>query len=199
MKMEFGKDDLTPALAQLVKNASPAQRESTLKKLANRLRNLLKLNLADEKNYDGSDMRSPAKETKFGGRFAKSYKWRYRPGFMLATKEVASTRRTVQESATIDKKGYARTRFRVRRRIEVTEDSKQLQDTGGLLKSIDILSVDCNRAAVGPKTGHGQKIAKVHQENEDIPEAKRRKPIGISDEFADEAVKFAADDLMKGV
>lgn len=179
MRMSMGKDDWTPALQKLIANSSPERKKAVLSQLASQLSNTNKRNVADEKQYDGAPMKSPAKETKFGGRFAKDYNWRYRPGYMLSP---GTTNQRVSEKAG---------RRKVRRRIAVTEKSKQLQDTGATIKSIDILSVSSERATVGPKTGHGELILSVHGET--------RKPFGISDAFADKARKFAFDELMKGV
>ena len=179
MRMSMGKDEWTPAIQKLAANASPERRKAILSTLASRLSNENKRSIAAEKQYDGAPMKSPAKETKFGGRFAKSYNWRYRPGYIFAPT-------TTKQRVTM--KGERR---KVRRRVPVTEDSKQLQDTGGTIKSIDILSASASRATVGPKTGHGQKILSVHSET--------RRPFGISDAFADKARKYAFDELMKGV
>ena len=179
MRMSMGKDDWTPAIQALARNASPATKKAILSTLASRLSNANKRNIADEKQYDGAPMKSQAKETKFGGRFAKDYNWRYRPGFMLAP---SSTKQRVSETTG---------RRKVHRRVAVTEASKQLQDTGATIKSIDILSVSKDRATVGPKTGHGELILSVHE--------KTRRPFGISDAFANDARKYAFDELMKGV
>lgn len=74
------KDDFSPTLKQLARTASPAIRRAILGHLANDQVNITKRNIAEEKNYDGTPMHSPATETKFGGRFAKSYNWRYKIG-----------------------------------------------------------------------------------------------------------------------
>ena len=81
-------------------------------------------------------------------------------------------------------------RPRVRRRKPVTCESRQLQNTGDFIKSIDILSADSKKVIVGMKTGHGNKIASFHAET--------RKPLGISKEDADKIKDIVFNDLMKG-
>ena len=201
IKMEIAFDDITPALTQLIRNASCEQRHRVLATLGSRLSNEIKRTMADEKSYDGKPMRSPSKNPRPDGKFAASYKWRYRPGWRLLSEEeevdiynARVLRKKHQEILTEHRKlksGKIKTRKRVRRRIPVDETSKQLQDTGATIKSIDILSADCNRATVGPKTGHGQKIIGYHNDT--------RRPLGISDSFADRAAKYVFDELMKGV
>jgi hypothetical protein len=183
VRLSEGRDEISPALKKLVANASDAQKKAILGVLANRLSNANKRSIAAEKQYDGAPMKSPAKERKFEDRFAKSYNWRYRPGYMMSP---ARTNQRIQSRQTL--KGERRM---VRRRVPVTETSKQLQDTGATIKSIDILSVDAHRARVGPKTGHGELILSVHE--------KTRRPFGISDGFAHEAREYAFEELMKGV
>jgi hypothetical protein len=183
MRLTEGRDDITPTLAQLVANASPERKKAVLSILGSRLSNANKRSIAAEKQYDGAPMRSPAKQTKFGGRFSKKYNWRYRPGYMSAP---SNTNQRIESRDS----GRGARRM-VRRRVPVTEASKQLQDTGATIKSIDILSVSASRASVGPKTGHGQLILSVHE--------KTRRPFGISDTFAREAQEYAFEELMKGV
>jgi hypothetical protein len=192
IKMEIAFDDISPALTQLIRNASCEQRHRVLATLGSRLSNEIKRTMADEKSYDGKPMRSPSKTPRPDGKFAESYKWRYREGYVLAKKDTrqqitGTTYRVRQKKGVATAKLYGL----VRRRVPVTATSKQLQDTGATIKSVDILSADCNRATVGPKTGHGQKIIGYHNDT--------RRPLGISDSFADRAAKYVFDELMKGV
>jgi hypothetical protein len=174
---------------------SPGELRRILGHLGNDLVNVSKRNIAEERNYDGTPMRSPATERKFGDRFAKSYNWRYRPGYMLASARRAKGRRDIISASTVDKRGRAKERLRVRRRKAVTESSKQLQDTGATIKSIDMLSLSSHKAVVGPKTGHGQKILEVHELRKKGP---TRYPLGISQEWADKAALYASSELGKG-
>lgn len=192
MKMEWGRDEITPALERLIANASCEKRHRILATGGSRLANRIKAGMAAEKNYDGAPMRSPSKNPRPDGKFAASYKWRYREGYVLAEKgtkqRIAATTFRIRRQ-----KGAATAKLHglVRRRVPVTAASKQLQDTGATIKSIDILSADCNRARVGPKTGHGQRIVGYHNET--------RRPLGISDKFADEFARYVFEELTKGV
>jgi len=193
MRLRQGIDEITPALEQLYRNSSPAARLQVMKELGNDLRNTQKRSIADEKQYDGKPMRSPAKETKYGGRFAKDYNWRYRAGFRHLDK---GERQRYEETGSVGGRqlagrGKSRKTIKIRRRLPVTPASKQLQDTGGTIKSIDILSVNPDMARVGPKTAHGKKILSVHE--------KHRKPLGISKKWAEWAQKYAFNRLLKGV
>ncbi len=190
MRMGFGKDEITPTFERLYRNSSEVSRYRILSHVSNDLRNVTKRNIEAERQFDGKPMKSPANETKFGGRFAKSYKWRYRSGFRHLDagekKRFAATGKVGGRQLRGTERGT-----KIRRRIPVTPSSKQLQDTGATIKSIDILSVNCNRGAVGPKTGHGKKILSYHE--------KTRRPFGISDKFAEKAQKYAFGELLKGV
>lgn len=187
MRARQGKDDITPMFKKLLSNASEASKLQIMKELGEDLVNEIKKGIEAERQFDGKPMKSPAKQTKFGGRFAKSYKYRYREGFRGMTSQEKK-----QFTATGKVGGGRGTRgSKVRRRIPVTPQSKQLQDTGATIKSIDIISVTCNRAAVEPKTGHGRKVLGVHE--------KTRRPFGIGKKWADKARKFAFGRLLKGV
>ena len=191
MKARIGEDSITPAFKKLLANASEAVKLQIMKELGFDLANEQKRNIEAEKQYDGKPMKSPAKQTKFGGRFSKDYNWRYREGFRHMTGE--EKKQFGATGKVGGGRGLKETKrgTKVRRRIPVTAASKQLKDTGATIKSIDILSVTCNRAAIGPKTGHGRKVLSAHE--------KTRKPFGISKEWADKARKFAFDRLLKGV
>ena len=190
MRMGFGKDEITPTLELLYRNSSEVSRFEILSHISNDLRNQSKKNISQEKQYDGKPMKSPAKETKYGGRFAKDYNWRYRKGFRHLGAEEKKRFKATGKVGGRQLKGTERG-TKIRRRIPVTAQSKQLQDTGATIKSIDILSINCNRGAVGPKTGHGKKILSFHEE--------ARRPFGISDAFAEEAQSYAFKQLLKGV
>jgi hypothetical protein len=155
--IRIGKDTITPALNKLRRKSAGYRRKHILKVIANDLVNEVRNNIVNERQYDGKPMRSPAKNTKCGGRFAASYKWRYRK----------------------------------KSRIPVDCSSKQLQDTGGLLRGIGIISVNADKAIVGGRTGHARAILSYHNPT--------RKPAGISKEFAKEAQKKAMQLLTKGV
>lgn len=198
MNARLGKDEITPALKQILANTSPSRKAEILGRIAFSCANQQKKNIAAELQYDGQPMKSSAKETKFGGRFAKRYNWRYREGFRLADEEesydyknfgVIGGGRGREFKFRRTKKG--KNRLMVRRRIPVTPASKQLQDTGATIKSIDILSVNAQVARVGPKTGHGQLILSVHDST--------RHPLGMSDEWKNKAREEALKEIMKGV
>jgi len=198
MRLRQGIDEITPAFDRLYRNSSPAAKLQIMKELGNNLRNTQKRNIANELQYDGRPMKSPAKETKYDGRFAESYKWRYRVGFRQLTSE--EKRHYEMTGRVGGARGYhtkgrrlkqMKRGVKVRRRIPVTPASKQLQDTGGTIKSIDILSADPNKTCVGPKTAHGKKILAVHE--------KTRKPFGISKKWATWAQGYAFNRLLKGV
>ena len=201
MNVRIAKDEITPALARILQNTSPARRMEILGHLAFSCVNQQKKSIAAELQYDGAPMKSPAKETKFGGRFAKSYNWRYREGYRLMTDEervdaynarvLGKNYQKIHRSTFIDKKGYAQFKERIRRRVPVTAASKQLQDTGATIKSIDILSINAQVARVGPKTGHGQLILSVHDST--------RHPLGMSEEWKQRARETAMSEIMKGV
>jgi len=193
MKLTQGIDEITPAFDRLYRNSSPAARLQVMKELGNDLRNTQKRSIADEKQFDGKPMKSPAKKTKYGGRFAEDYNWRYRAGFRHLNKE---ERQRYGETGAVGSRqlagrGKAGKTIKIRRRLPVTPASKQLQDTGGTIKSIDIKSVSPDKVQVGPKTAHGKKILAVHE--------KDRKPLGISKKWATWAQKFAFNRLLKGV
>jgi hypothetical protein len=187
MSTRIGKDEVTPALLALVRNTSPRRKAEILGRLAFACATQQKRSIAAELQYDGEPMKSPAKETKYGGRFAKRYNWRYRGGYALATEQKAAGRRDVKSFT--GKSG--KQRRMVRRRIPVTPESKQLQDTGATIKSIDILSANAQVARVGPKTGHGQLILSVHDST--------RHPLGMSEEWKQKARETAMAEIMKGV
>lgn len=190
-RIRVGKDEITGALENLAKNSSPWARQRTLWAVGDYLKRDKKNKILNELQYDGKPMKSPAKKTRLGGRFAASYKWRYEPGTRLAKgselKLFKATGAIGTRKLKFDRKG----RPRVRRRIAVTAASKQLNFTGDFRKSIDILSGDSSRVVVGAKTGHGNKILTFH--------GSTRKPLGISKEDADKAQSIALEELMKGV
>ena len=198
MTLRVGKDELTPAVNKLLRNVSPAKRAVILRTIAFELKEVLKVGLGRELTYDGEAMRSPSKKPRADGKFAESYKWRYRPGFRHLTGGEASL---LGATGAVGRRGLApgksfaggelKGAVKIRRRIPVDSSSKQLDDTGGTKKSIDVLSADCNTSTVGSKTGHGNLILSVHNPT--------RRPVGISDKFADWAVKRAAKDALEGV
>ena len=193
MRLRQGIDEITPALDQLYRNSSPAARLPVMKELGLDLANTNKRNIEKELQYDGKPMRSPAKETKYGGRFAKKYNWRYRAGFRHLDK---GERQRYEETGSVGGRqlagrGKSGMTIKIRRRLPVTPASKQLQDTGGTIKSIDILSANPDRTRVGPKTAHGKKILAVHE--------RHRKPLGISKKWATWAQSYAFKRLLKGV
>lgn len=190
MRLRVGKDELTPAAKKLLGNISPAKRARILRGIAFELKEVLKLGLSKERTYDGYPMKSPSKRPRPDGKFAESYKWRYRPGFRHLTRGEAGTKRGLAAGKGFVGGGLQKT-IKVRRRIPVTQSSKQLSDTGATKKSIDVLSADCNTSTVGAKTGHGNLILSVHNPT--------RRPFGISKKFADWAVKEAAKEILKGV
>lgn len=189
MKAHIGKDEASPALLKLLGNTSPQRRTEILGRIAFACATQQKKSIAAELQYDGQPMKSPAKETKFGGRFAKRYNWRYREGSRQLRRSETTAQR-VHAGISGGKKG-PREVLTVRRRVAVTPASKQLQDTGATIKSIDILSVNAQVARVGPKTGHGQLILSVHDST--------RHPLGMSNEFKEKARKTAMEEIWKGV
>jgi hypothetical protein len=201
MSTRIGKDEVTPALLALVRNTSPRRKAEILGRLAFACATQQKRSIAAELQYDGQPMKSPAKETKYGGRFAKRYNWRYREGYRLMTEEekvdaynakvLGKNFQKIQHSSYRTKRGRVKFRHQVRRRIPVTPESKQLQDTGATIKSIDILSANAQVARVGPKTGHGQLILSVHDST--------RHPLGMSEEWKQKAKETAMAEIMKGV
>lgn len=198
MKITVGKDEWSPALKKLAAKASPMARVRILTKIGMEQAAVLKRGIEAELSYDGAPMKSPSKKPRADGKFAESYKWRYREGFRHLDRGeaelFAATGRVGTRSMKIGRgfvRGELREAPKIRRRIPVTAGSKQLNDTGATKKSIDLLSVDCNRVTVGPNTGHGNLILSVHNPT--------RRPFGISDQFAKWAGETAAEDLTKGV
>jgi len=195
--MLVGKDEWTPALKALAKNATPGARVRILTKIGLEQVRRIKNGIGNELQYDGLPMRSPSKRPRGDGKFAESYKWRYRPGYRHLDSEEAKVlaasggtkvgRRRLSWGQSFSH-GKLNLVIKIRRRIPVGPSARQLNDTGGTKKSIDILSVDCNRVTVGPNTGHGNLIISVHNP--------KRRPFGISKEMADWAQKTAADDLL---
>jgi len=194
MKARIGKDEWTGTFRTLIANSSPRMKTRILTEVADDLKWTIRKNIQDEKTYEGDPMKSPAKKTKFGGRFAESYKWRY-----LESVRNLDSREKRELKATGRVGGGAGRRLitgasgatKVQGRVAVTEASKQLSFTGATIKSIDILSVSSNKAIVGPTTGHGRAILSIHNPT--------RRPAGISKEFAEKTAKKVFNRLMKGV
>jgi hypothetical protein len=187
MKAEFGKDEITPALNRLMQNASDVNRYKILSKLGNDLQNKSKMNIEVQVQFDGSPMKSPSKKPRPDGKFALSYKWRYREGYRIVSKKEKGKQRGIQN---------ANDRLTARRRVPVDESSKQLWDTGATLRSIGIISVSPNKAMVGPRTGHGQLILSVH--DKEAPK-NTRTVLGMTEAWKDQARQYAINELMKGV
>ena len=192
MKAEFpeNKDEITPALRRLLRNNDAPNRMRTLGVIGDKLVKHLQHNISNELDFEGKPMKSPAKETRLGGRFSKGYLYRYRDGFRHM-----STAEKRQHKAT-GKVGRRQTKetergVKVRRRIPVTETSKQLSDTGRTVRDIGVLTIDPGAVRVGGKSGHANFILSVHDAD--------RKPAGISKKFADEAREIAFYELLKGV
>lgn len=191
MRVRVGKDEWKPTFRKLALSVSPVQRAQALRMICNDLKEELRTNIADEKQYDGDPMKSPSKDPRPDGKFAKSYKWRYLKSYRHMTKgeKESGRRKTVRSTSFV--KGKAVDADKVRGRVPVDSTSKQLNFTGDTRKSIDILSVSSNRGTVGPKTGHGRQILSWHNAT--------RRPVGISKKFAGKAQKKAYDELLKGV
>lgn len=191
IQFRVGEDEITAALEGLARNSSSFGRLQTLRLVGNYFKNKTRDGIEKELQYDGKPMKSPAKKTRLGGRFAASYKYRYYPGTALAKgeelKRFKSSGRIGTRKLKIDSAGRAR----VRRRKPVTSSSKQLNFTGLFRKSIDILSGDSKRIVVGSTTGHGNRILSFHNST--------RKPLGISKQDAEEVQKIAYEELLKGV
>lgn len=205
MNVAISRDEITVALKKLSANTSPDMRRATLLYIGGELKNQLRDSISKELQYDGSPMRSPSARPRSDGKFAESYKWRYLPGYKGLDRvekkalKAGTLRRKIRRTTFVsfyDQStgalgGKSGERLQVRRRIPVTGASKQLQFTGGFIKSIDILSGDSQKVSVGPKTGHGNAIASFHGET--------RRPLGISPKFADYAREIALRFIMKGV
>lgn len=198
MKLRVGKDEWTPAFKKLAKNASPGARTRILTKIGLEQVNVIRVGIERELQYDGRPMKSPSKTPRPDGKFALSYKWRYPPGYRQLTsgegEQLKATGRVGGRSLGAGKSfagGELHEVIKIRRRIRVTATSRQLNYTGGTKKSIDLLSADCNRSTVGPKTGHGNKVISYHNPT--------RRPFGISDKFAEWAQETVMDDLTKGL
>lgn len=179
--IRIGRDEFTPALRRLERNASGFRRRHILSVIANDLVNEIRDNIENERQYDGKPMKSPAAETKCNGRFAASYKWRYLKSYRYA-KRGESRRQTVAAGPGGRK---------VRGRVPVTCSSKQLYHTGGFIKGIGTISVNADKAIVGGTTGHSRAILSYHGHT--------RRPAGISREFAQNSAEKAMRMLMKGV
>ena len=191
MRVQTGKDEWKGVFRDIAIKSSPAARALILKRRCNELKEELRSNIAEERQYDGAPMKSPSKDPRPDGKFAKSYKWRYLKSRRHLTKaEKASGRRKTSRSTSFVG-GKATEVDKVRGRIAVDSASKQLNFTGDTRKSVDILSVSSNRGTVGPKTGHGRQILSWHNAT--------RRPIGISDKFAEKAQKRSYDELLKGI
>lgn len=199
MKVKIGKDEWTPALKKLAKNARPSARAATLKILAWRLNREIRKTYSKEKTFDGKAMKSPASDTRLGGRFAATYLFRYPPtSFRHLSK--AETR-VFKATGRVGTRGLSGGRgfvggklkkaVKIRRRIPVTGASRQLQFSGATLKSLDILSAGPDTATVGPKNEHGNKILSYHNPT--------RRVMGISKKFATWAGETALERLTKGV
>ncbi len=191
MRMRTGKDEWTPTLRKLGRAASPAAKRLILSRLCNDLKEEIRSNIANEKQYDGDPMKSPSKNPRADGKFSKDYKWRYLKSYRAqSAAEKKSGRRQTKASASFAG-GKKLDVDKVRGRVAVDASSKQLNFTGDTRKSVDILSVSGNRGTVGPKTGHGRQILSWHNAT--------RRPVGISKMFAEKAQKKAFRELMKGV
>lgn len=193
MEIKIKSDTITPALKKLYKNSGPVARRQALSRIGNGLANRIREQMSKEQQYDGKPMKSPARKTKFGGRFSKDYNYRYRDGFRhLTSSERAEYRASGKVGGGAGRKTESRAKgVKVRRRIPVTPESKQLQDSGRTIGSIQLLTADANRVRVGPTNDHGNFIISVHNAT--------RKPFGISKKAADEAAEIAIKSLMKGV
>jgi len=180
--IRIGRDEFTPAVRQIQRNATGFRRKHILSVIANDLVNEIRDNIESERQYDGKPMKSPAKRTKCNGRFAASYKWRYLKSYRYA-KSGESRRQTVTRGPTGGRK--------VRGREPVTCASKQLYHTGGFIKGIGTIAVNANKAIVGGRTGHSRAILSYH--------GSTRRPAGYSKEFAQKSAEKAMSMLMKGV
>ncbi len=194
MRVKIGRDEWSPAFTRAAENASPGNRKKILAYIADDLKWTVRGNIQAERTYEGDPMKSPASVTKYGGRFSINYNWRYLKSVRhLTTEERNQYKATGRVGGgggrqIIQGAGGAP---KVRGRVPVTEASKQLQHTGATIKSIDILSVNPNKAIVGPTTGHGRAILSIHNPT--------RRPAGISKEFAERSADYAFRELMKGV
>jgi hypothetical protein len=185
-------------MKKLAKNASPPARVRILTKIGFEQAHVIQDGIHHERQYDGERMKSPSKTPRPDGKFSVNYRYRYRKGFRhlsAGESEVFKATGSVGSRQLSTGKGFVagelKPAVKIRRRIPVTAISRQLNDTGATKKSIDLLSVDCNRATVGPKTGHGNRIISYHNPT--------RRPFGISDRFAEWAGQLVMDDLTKGV
>lgn len=198
MKVEIGIDEWSPAMKKLAQNAAPAKRGAIMFAVGHELGKAIRLGIEAEKTYDGLPMLSPAKETKYNGRFSKDYNYYYPPGFRHLTPKEARVYKATGRVGTRKLgighgfvHGQKQEVTKIRRRIPITPSSKQLRRTGATIKSIDLISAGPDRAQVGPTTGHGNAIISYHNPT--------RRPFGISKEFADWANKYTASELVKGV
>ena len=189
--MQVGKDEWTVLMRDLAVKTSPAAKAMILKRRCNELKVELQDNIAGERQYDGDPMKSPSKDPRPDGKFAKSYKWRYLETRRHMTKSEAKSGRRKTYRSTSFVQGKATDVDKVQGRVPVDANSKQLNFSGDTRKGIDILSVSSNRGTVGPKTGHSRRILSFHNAT--------RRPVGISNKFAEKAQKRSFSEMLKGI